>query len=108
MKLSRTNPSSYFIALSLQLLLQCLWSSGARILIVHPLYSGSHVLTLRSVAESLTQRGHHVHVLRWRDMHSFPAVNNINITETLLSMNNEYGYWKFLSQERHAAFKVLT
>jgi len=80
---------------------------GAKILIVHPLYSGSHVLTLRSVAESLTQRGHHVHILRWRDMHSFPAVNNGNITETLLSMNNEHGYWKFLSQEKQAAFKVL-
>lgn len=79
---------------------------GANILIIHPLYSGSHVLTLRSVAESLTARGHHVHVVRWKDLHTFPAIRNANITESLLAMSNEEGRWKFLTQEKHAAFKV--
>ncbi len=79
---------------------------GANILIIHPLYSGSHVLTLRSVAESLTTRGHNVHIVRWKDMHYFPAVKNANISESLLAMNNEDGRWHFLTRDKHAAFKV--
>lgn len=116
MRLSRICPSTNFSSRSNSLKMLFLFllslslvssSLGARILIIHPIYSGSHVLTLRSVAESMTQRGHHVHILRWKDMHSFPAVNNANITETLLSMDNSQGDWTFLTKEKNAAFKVL-
>lgn len=81
-------------------------SYAGKLLIVHPMYTGSHVLTLRTVAESLTKRGHQVHIVRWRDEHYFPTVNNPNITETLLSVDNSDGKWTFLTKEKNAAFKV--
>lgn len=82
------------------------WTDAGKILIVHPMYTGSHVLTLRTVADSLTRRGHQIHIVRWRDEHYFPKVNNPNITETLLSVDNSEGKWTFLTQEKQAAFKV--
>ena len=81
-------------------------ASCGKILILHPLYSGSHVLTLSSVAEALTQRGHTVHVVRWKDAHIFPAQNNPNITTTTLAMDNSNGLHAFLSHEKQAAFQV--
>ena len=33
---------------------------GKRILVLHPMYAASHVLTLRSLARSLVARGHQV------------------------------------------------
>lgn len=83
------------------------WSDAGKILIVHPMYTGSHVLTLRTVADSLTKRGHQIHIVRWRDEHYFPTVNNPNITETLLSVDNSEGKWTFLTKEKQAAFKVI-
>lgn len=79
---------------------------GAKILILHPIYSGSHVLTLRSVAESLSQRGHQIHIVRWKDQHSFPATSSFNITTTTLAMDNSHGKWNFLTKEKRAAFTV--
>lgn len=34
--------------------------TGKRILILHPMYAASHVLTLRALARSLVARGHQV------------------------------------------------
>ncbi|CAG7838360.1 unnamed protein product [Allacma fusca] len=81
-------------------------ASCGKILILHPLYSGSHVLTLSSVAESLTQRGHQIHIVRWKDAHIFPAQNNPNITTTTLAMDNSNGQHAFLTSEKQAAFQV--
>lgn len=36
--------------------------AGRRILILHPMYAASHVLTLRALARSLVARGHQVSV----------------------------------------------
>lgn len=82
-------------------------SFGANILILHPIYSGSHVLTLSSVAESLSQRGHQIHIVRWKDQHSFSATSNVNITVTMLAMDNSLGKWTYLTKEKRAAFMVL-
>jgi hypothetical protein len=81
-------------------------TSCGKILIIHPLYSGSHVLTLRSVAETLTKHGHQIHIIRWRDAHVFPIVNNPNITVTTLAMDNSHGQFAYLTQEKQAAFQV--
>jgi hypothetical protein len=42
-------------------------SSGLRVLVVHPLYAGSHVLTLQAVTEELLARGHAVTTVKFRD-----------------------------------------
>jgi len=80
--------------------------SGSKILILHPLYSGSHVLTLRNVAESLAARGHSIHIVRWKDAHVFPAESNDNISTTTLAMDNSNGRYHFLTKEKRAAFQV--
>ncbi len=81
-------------------------AAGSKILILHPLYSGSHVLTMRSVAEALAQRGHYIHIVRWKDAHVFPAQNNSNITVTTLAMDNSQGQYAYLTKEKRAAFQV--
>ena len=93
-------PLFYFFNFSIKL------SYCSKILILHPLYSGSHVLTLRSLAESLAQRGHQIHIIKWKDAHMFPAQNNANITVTTLAMDNSQGQHAYLTQEKRAAFQV--
>ncbi|XP_063590547.1 uncharacterized protein LOC134767479 [Penaeus indicus] len=41
-------------------------TEGANVLILHPIYAGSHELTLRKFGEKLVERGHRVTQLRWR------------------------------------------
>jgi hypothetical protein len=48
-----------FVTLFL-LLQQCHVTLGDKFLIIHPFYSGSHVLTLHHVASALVDRGHQV------------------------------------------------
>ena len=44
--------------------LVALGSQKEHFLILHPFYSGSHVLTLHAVAEKLVKRGHKVTTVR--------------------------------------------
>jgi len=83
-------------------------ATGENVLIIHPIYSGSHILTLLAVAEKLTQNGHFVDIIRWKDMHTFPKVSNPKINITTLAMNNSDGNWSLLTKEKEAAFKVNT
>ena len=77
-----------------------------KILIIHPIYSGSHVLTLSTVAEALTLRGHQVRVVRWKDSHGAYPAQNANISSTTLAMDNSQGFYPFLTQEKQATFEV--
>ena len=54
--------TSYFLVLLLSALLQI--SQAANILILHPLYAGSHDLVLRLVGDRLVARGHSVTQIR--------------------------------------------
>jgi len=83
-------------------------AKGENVLIIHPLYSGSHVLTLLSVAEQLAENGHNVDIIRWKDLHTFPKVISPRINITTLAMENSEGRWSFLTQEKSAAFKVVS
>ena len=77
-----------------------------KILIIHPIYSGSHVLTLSTVAEAMTQRGHQVRVVRWKDNHGAYPAKSPNISSTTLAMDNSQGFYPFLTQEKQATFEV--
>jgi len=78
-----------------------------KFLIMHPFYSGSHVLTLHHVAEALVNRGHQVVTLRLQDSHQFKLKDlGSSHREILLAMNNTDGSIPLLSQEAEGKFRM--
>nr|XP_053635148.1 UDP-glucuronosyltransferase 2B19-like [Cherax quadricarinatus] len=75
-----------------------------RVLILHPMYAASHVLTLRSLAKALVARGHQVTVVRWQDSHQYPAADHPGITEFVLAINNSDGSIPHMTLEERASF----
>ncbi|XP_018011670.1 UDP-glucuronosyltransferase 2B33 [Hyalella azteca] len=45
-------------------------NTGARILILHPIYAGSHEVVLRRLGEELVRRGYSVTQLKWKSDHA--------------------------------------
>lgn len=98
-------------------------------LILHPIYSGSHVLTLHQVALELVKRGHNVVTIRYKDTHDLRLkrpdhesrnidqswtdnTNNINVMsdgsfrEIQLTLNNSAGKIPYVTMEEEAKFKI--
>ena len=61
--------------------------NNAKILILHPIYAGSHELVLRKMGEFLTEEGHVVTQLRWR-YHNMKEVNS-SVEVINMKVNNE-------------------
>ena len=62
------------------------------ILVLHPFYAGSHVLTLHAVTKQLVSRGHSVTTVRYEDPNGLqltPAGSNHS--EIILHLNNSDG-----------------
>ncbi|XP_066939205.1 UDP-glucuronosyltransferase 1A10-like [Macrobrachium rosenbergii] len=79
---------------------------AAKILILHPMHAASHILTLRQLAGALSQQGHQIEIIRWKDEHHYPPISNPNITEHELAMNNTDGSIPHLSVEERASFQL--
>ena len=45
-------------------------SMGYKILVLHPIYSGSHVLTVHKISRELVKRGNDVLTIRYKDTHN--------------------------------------
>lgn len=87
-------------------------------LVLHPLYTGSHVLTLHQITKELIARGHRVVTVRFRDVHNFTlTVDNHqgamgegsrrnNFEDILMSVDNSDGSLPYLSQEAEAKFSL--
>lgn len=78
----------------------------ANILVIHALYSGSPALTWRAAGEFFARNGHQMHYLRWKDSHYHPPMPHPNMTETVLSINNENGTYSFVTPEKEGGFDV--
>ena len=85
--------------------------NSARILVLHPIYSGSHIRTLRKLTEGLSLRGHEIEIIKWKEpIKSVTETNNSkidNVTITTVSMDNSDGRWYGLSTEKEASFVVM-
>ncbi|KAG7177005.1 UDP-glucuronosyltransferase 2B7-like, partial [Homarus americanus] len=79
-------------------------NGGKRVLMLHPMYAASHVLTLRSLARALVAKGHQVTVVRWQDTHHYPPANHHGITEIVLAINNTDGSVPHMTVEERASF----
>lgn len=79
---------------------------AGKILVLHPMYAASHVLTLRALAKGLVARGHEVTVLRWKDTHNYPDANHPGIKEHVLAINNTDGTIPRLTVEERASFEM--
>ena len=76
-------------------------------LIMHPFYSGSHVLTLHHVAEALVSKGHKVVTLRFQDSHQFKLkALGPNHREIMLALDNTDGHLPFVTQEKEGKFTM--
>jgi len=77
-------------------------------LIIHPFYSGSHVLTLHHVSEALISKGHKVVTLRFQDCHQFKFKSlGPNHREIVLTFDNEDGSLSpLVSKEKEGKFAM--
>lgn len=66
-------------------------TEGANVLILHPIYAGSHELTLRKFGEKLVERGHRVTQLRWRSSKTRPVSSSVEVI-TLSPDNHDLRY----------------
>jgi len=86
---------------------------GSKILILNPVHSGSQVLTLKILAESLSRRGHQVDIIKWKDAQTslsdiYNSKMDNNISLTTLALDNSNGRFFVLTQEKEASFSVRT
>ena len=78
----------------LSLIIQCIIINTTcyKFLILHPIYSGSHVLTVHQVSRELVKRGHHVVTIRYKDTHDLKLNNphewNLNAEKGFVEENN--------------------
>nr|CAD7571088.1 unnamed protein product [Timema californicum] len=79
---------------------------SARILFLHPLYSGSHEVQLRGLAEHLaTARGHHITYVKFANTVDIPN-NHPNISLITLSVDNRDGRHPYISRELQGRFDM--
>jgi hypothetical protein len=82
-------------------------ATGHNYLLLHPFYSGSHVLTLHAVTQQLIARGHRVTTVRFEDPHGLtlkPA--GPNHTEIVLNLNNSDGALPFVTRHENGVFHM--
>ena len=99
-----------------------------KFLILHPVYSGSHVLTVHEISRELIKRGHDVLTIRYKDTHGLKlrTSNHGNqnykddkenttrhdrhvigtFREYEMSLNNSNGNIPFLTAEEDARFEI--
>jgi len=76
------------------------------ILVLHPLYAGSHVLTLHTLSKELINKGHKITTIRYRDDDLPPLDYGLNHTLIVKSLNNTYGDLPFMTHSDEAQFKL--
>ena len=81
---------------------------GLNLLVLHPMYAGSHVLTLQSVTRELLEHGHHVTTVKFRDssLPKLATANHPNFTLAELTVNNSLGLLPFVTFGEEAEFKL--
>ena len=112
------------------LILQCITVhiECFKFLILHPVYSGSHVLTVHEISRELIKRGHDVLTIRYKDTHGLKLRTsnhgnqnykadkenttrydrhvNGKFREYEMSLNNSNGNIPFLTAEEDAMFEI--
>ena len=63
---------------------------GSNILIIHPLYTGSHVVALQSFGDFMMSRGHNVTVIRFQNVADAQVKSNITVVG--LKLKSKHGY----------------
>ena len=76
-------------------------------LVLHPFYTGSHVLTLHTVTEQLILRGHKVTTVRYADFNGLElAPMGANHTEIILYLNNSDGSIPWTTRGEQGVFHL--
>ena len=78
------------------------------ILFLHPMYAGSHVLTLQSVTKELLDRSHHVTTVKFSDSNLpiLTTANHANFSLVELTVNNSLGRLPFVTFGEEAEFRL--
>ncbi|KAB7502228.1 putative UDP-glucuronosyltransferase ugt-48 [Armadillidium nasatum] len=75
------------------------------ILVLHPVYAGSHIIAIRTILEELVRKGHKIKVIRWKESSRIPPMETENFSETILSIDNSEGLVPFLTKEVKSSFE---
>ena len=81
-------------------------ASPLNVLILHPIYSGSHVLILQSLASNLLSQGDSVTTIRYKDNHNLHLPSHHNHTQMLRALDNSKGKYPYLTIEERAVFEL--
>ena len=76
------------------------------VLVLHPFYAGSHVLSLHSVSQKLLSLGHSVTTVKFFEDKLPPLANHENLTLINLYLNNSKGELAFLEQNEFAQYRL--
>ena len=78
------------------------------VLFLHPMYAGSHVLTLQSVTKELLDRSHHVTTVKFTDssLPTLTTANHANFSLVELTVNNSLGELPFVTFGEEAEFRL--
>ena len=96
-----------------------------KFLILHPVYSGSHVLTVHHISRELVNRGHDVLTIRYKDTHDLKLEESKEINENneikdqfnritskgtfreyQFSLNNSEGIIPYVTHEEDGKFAI--
>eukprot|EP00090_Calanus_glacialis_P014256 TRINITY_DN23000_c0_g1_i1.p1 TRINITY_DN23000_c0_g1~~TRINITY_DN23000_c0_g1_i1.p1 ORF type:complete len:522 (-),score=113.84 TRINITY_DN23000_c0_g1_i1:92-1657(-) len=88
------------------LLLEALGVQGLNVLVVHPYYAGSHVLSLHSVSQKLLSRGHSVTTIKFFEDKLPPLPDHDNFTLIEMYLNNSQGELGFLERSEFAQYRL--
>lgn len=96
-----------------------------KFLVLHPVYSGSHVLTVHHISQELVNRGHHMLTIRYKDTHDLKLEDDKEMKENygvenkenndelrgkfreyLLSLNNSDGTIPYVTKDEDAKFEI--
>ena len=80
--------------------------TGLNVLVVHPFYAGSHVLSLHCVTQELLARGHSVTTIKFHEDKLPPLPSHQNFTVLDLYLNNSGGELGFVEQSEFAQYRL--
>ncbi|KAF4523516.1 UDP-glycosyltransferase-03 [Ephemera danica] len=93
---------SYLVLTPLLLLLQVV--TAFRVLVLHPLHSGSHEVQLRELSLALARSNNQISYIKFKNFVQLPPPDHPNITFTSLAVDNSDGHIPFVTKEKRGRF----
>ena len=75
------------------------------LLVLHPVLSGSHVLSMHAITKQMLSRGHSVTIVKFHERKLPPITSHSNLTLIDLSVDNSEGNLDFVEKTKNGEFR---